>query len=100
LKASDPRKAALKDQVALLSGWDDRWSADSTATSLAVFWGEALWNKVADEARAAKIGIYDYMYAHATADQRLGALAEASERLKADFGSWKTPWGQINRFQR
>jgi acyl-homoserine lactone acylase PvdQ len=24
----------------------------------------------------------------------------ASDRLAADFGSWKTPWGDINRFQR
>ena len=30
----------------------------------------------------------------------LQALADASAKLTADFGSWKTPWGQINRFQR
>ena len=24
----------------------------------------------------------------------------ASDKLAADFGSWKTPWGDINRFQR
>ena len=24
----------------------------------------------------------------------------ACDRLKADFGTWKTPWGDINRFQR
>lgn len=30
----------------------------------------------------------------------LQALASASEKLTADFGSWKTPWGDINRFQR
>ncbi len=28
------------------------------------------------------------------------ALAAASDRLARDFGSWKTPWGDINRFQR
>jgi acyl-homoserine-lactone acylase len=28
------------------------------------------------------------------------ALAAASDKLAADFGSWKTPWGDINRFQR
>ena len=27
-------------------------------------------------------------------------LATASDKLTADFGSWKTPWGEINRFQR
>ena len=28
------------------------------------------------------------------------ALAAASDKLAADFGKWKTPWGDINRFQR
>jgi len=27
-------------------------------------------------------------------------LANASDKLASDFGSWKTPWGDINRFQR
>src|SRR5205085_293721 len=37
---SDPNKAKLADQIALLRGWDDRWSERSVPTSLAVFWGE------------------------------------------------------------
>src|SRR3989442_8597314 len=36
----------------------------------------------------------------ATPEQRLQALAAASDRLAADFGTRKTPWGDINRFQR
>ena len=32
--------------------------------------------------------------------QHLEALAAASDKLAADFGSWRTPWGDINRFQR
>ena len=30
----------------------------------------------------------------------LEVLATVSDRLTADFGSWKTPWGEINRFER
>ena len=30
----------------------------------------------------------------------LKALNVASVKLNSDFGSWKTPWGDINRFQR
>jgi acyl-homoserine-lactone acylase len=37
---------------------------------------------------------------HATDAQRLAALDEATARLKADFGDWRVPWGQINRYQR
>ena len=32
--------------------------------------------------------------------ERLAALTEASARLEKDFGNWRTPWGEINRFQR
>jgi acyl-homoserine lactone acylase PvdQ len=27
-------------------------------------------------------------------------LAETVSMLEADFGDWRTPWGEINRFQR
>ena len=44
--------------------------------------------------------VYDYMESRATTAEKLGALAEASDRLEADFGNWRTPWGEINRYQR
>jgi acyl-homoserine-lactone acylase len=31
---------------------------------------------------------------------RIAALDTVVKQLTADFGSWKTPWGEINRFQR
>jgi acyl-homoserine-lactone acylase len=42
----------------------------------------------------------DYIQTRIGADERLDALARASDKLQADFGSWQTPWGEINRFQR
>ena len=98
--ASDADRAALADQIALLRGWDLKWSADSTATSLAVFWGEALFEAVAPTARAAAVTPYEWMATRATDAERIAALKSAAARLAADFGSWKTPWGEINRFQR
>jgi len=95
--APDPK---LAEQVAALKAWDRKWSARSTETSLAVFWGEAMWAKAAPAAKAADINVYDYMADRLSPADKLAALAEASDRLTADFGSWKTPWGQINRFQR
>jgi acyl-homoserine lactone acylase PvdQ len=98
--ASDPLKAKLADQIALLRGWDYRWGVSSVPTTLAVFWGEELSRRVARTARQAGISPDDYIVARATAQQRLEALAAASDKLVADFGTWKTPWGDINRFQR
>ena len=42
----------------------------------------------------------DYAVTNATATERLNALVAASDTLTARFGTWKTPWGDINRFQR
>src|SRR3954465_3001090 len=81
--ADGPLKASVTEQIAALRAWDKRWSVSSIPTSLAVYWGEEIGRT-----------------RQPTAEQQLGALAAASERLTRDFGTWKTPWGEINRFQR
>jgi acyl-homoserine-lactone acylase len=98
--ASDPLKAKLSEQIATLRAWDRRWSATSVPTSLAVFWGEDLWRRVRADAESEEMSVYDFMAKRATPAQLLGALSAASDTLAANFGSWKTPWGDINRFQR
>ncbi|CAN5659728.1 penicillin acylase family protein [soil metagenome] len=98
--ASDPLRRKLADQIAILRGWNYQWAPNSVPTSLAVYWGEELWRQAGTEARRAGISVYDYVATRTPAQQKLQALAAASDRLEADFGSWRTPWGEINRFQR
>jgi len=100
LPASDPLKHKLAGQIALLRNWDYRWGIASMPTSLAVFWGDTLWDKVDKADTAEGLSIYDYMAEKAGAKARLDALVEASDRLEKDFGSWGVPWGEINRYQR
>ena len=88
--APDPKLAA---QIAVLRKWNYRWSADSVATSLAVFWGEAV-------RRGGGRGMQQDQVAALPGQRWLAALDAASQKLTADFGAWKTPWGDINRFQR
>jgi acyl-homoserine-lactone acylase len=98
--ASDPLKAALAEQIGVLRDWDLRWSAESVPTALAVFWGTDLLQKVGSDARRAGLSVYDYAASRAAARQRIESLKAASDELTADFGTWRTPWGDINRFQR
>jgi len=98
--AGDSLKAKLAEQVGALRGWDMRWSATSIPTSLAVFWGQSLGRSLSADARGAGMALEDYVVQRATALQLLQALAAASDQLSADFGTWHTPWGAINRFQR
>jgi acyl-homoserine lactone acylase PvdQ len=97
---SDPLKAKLAEQIKLLRVWDYRWGVDSVATSLAVFWGEDISRHVGGGARSAGQPVYDYVGSKVPAAQLLQSLEAASDRLTADFKSWRTPWGEINRFQR
>jgi acyl-homoserine lactone acylase PvdQ len=91
---SNPLKAKTAEQIALLRAWDLRWSVTSVPTSLAVFWGLELIRPLGSRRSG-------FTNAEAAPpEQLLQALAAASDKLQADFGSWKTPWGDINRFQR
>ncbi|MCD2516479.1 penicillin acylase family protein [Massilia sp. G4R7] len=100
LPASDPRKALLAEQVQLLRGWDLRFGVSSVPTSVAIYWGQDMVAKNAPRARAQGMPVVDFISNSLSAEERLSSLQRASEKLTADFGSWKTPWGEINRFQR
>ena len=84
MPASDPLAIRLAEPMSVLRGWDYRFGVESVATSVAIFWGNAL--RARDD--------------RDTARGRLEALVDATDRLTEDFGDWRTPWGEINRFQR
>ncbi len=100
LPGDSPLKAKLSAQIAMLRSWDDRWSADSIPTSLAIFWGTELMKTIAAPARAAKVPSEEWVAARLPATELLSALDAAVTRLTTDFGTWQTPWGNINRFER
>jgi acyl-homoserine-lactone acylase len=89
---ANPLKAKVAEQIAVLRNWDYRWGVNSIPTSLAVFWASGAGGSGGGGRRGGG--------ATASAVDRLQALANASDKLTADFGTWKTPWGEINRFQR
>jgi acyl-homoserine lactone acylase PvdQ len=97
---SNPLKAKLADQIAVLRKWDFRWADDSVPTSLAIFWGSDLDNKHRGEWSRGSVSSLQYVATKLPPEQLLQSLAAASDKLTADFGTWKTPWGEINRFQR
>jgi len=98
--AENPLKTILAQQIGVLRDWDFRWGVASVPTSLAVFWGDDLRRRVAADARNAGIPLENYVANKMTGEQLLQSLSAASEKLTADFGTWKTPWGDINRYQR
>jgi acyl-homoserine lactone acylase PvdQ len=80
-------KARLAEPVELLRAWDFRWSANSVPTSLAIYWAEDLEQRTRNTWKD-------------TDELLLQSLSAAIDKLDSDFGTWKTAWGDINRFQR
>jgi acyl-homoserine-lactone acylase len=92
--ADHPLKAKLSEPIQLLRNWDYRWGVTSIPTSLGVFYASAGGGRGGRGGNAAaESGVSE-------SERLLRQLSAAVDRLTSDFGSWKTPWGDINRFQR
>jgi acyl-homoserine-lactone acylase len=98
---ADSTPERLAEPIATLRAWDYRWSASSVATSLAIYWSEAVLEGLGKAGVPVGMTPYEYLTSgRAPARVAVAALLTARDRLVTDFGTWKTPWGDINRFQR
>ena len=97
LPQADPQKAKLREQIGVLarveSALVDRLGRNFSGSIL----GSGDFARARTERRRS---VSRYVAAKATPAQMLEALTRASDKLSADFGNWRTPWGEINRFQR
>ena len=99
LPPGDRRRAKLAPVIADLRRWDRRWSTASTATTAAIFYGEAIWAATARPEPAPGLLRYALM-SGAPAPVMLASLERAVDQLLADWGRVDVPWGEVNRFQR
>ena len=100
LPLGDPRRASLALPIDALRRWDHRTSVSSVPTAVAVFWGQALINAKGPDAIADFEPVYDCRLDQLSDAVMVDALSDALGRLQRDFGTWQTPWGEINRYQR
>jgi acyl-homoserine-lactone acylase len=98
--ANDALVRRLAAPIEILRGWNARWDTASVATALAIEWGTAAVRAIADSARTANTSTQTFLAERAGAPVLLDALAAAVDSMTAAFGTWRTPWGTINRFQR
>jgi acyl-homoserine-lactone acylase len=98
LPRTDPLRARLEGPVGLLRSWDARWSASSEPTTLAAFWADELWT-LAGRRRPPHGNMWEAIMALSAGD-KLDALDRAVARLEREWGGWRVPWGEVNRFQR
>jgi acyl-homoserine lactone acylase PvdQ len=90
----------LFEQIGILRNWDFRCDENSVATTLAIEWGQKLAGSIARSEGADQVEKTKSFAASANPNDLLLPFAATINDLNAKYGSWKTPWGEINRFQR
>lgn len=90
----------LQEPIEVLRQWDRRVSADSVAMSLAHFYGMDTAQKIPTPAGLVQMDQINWLGTDSDPAQRLSVFSETIAELEEAFGSWNTPWGEINRYQR
>ncbi|NNE98310.1 MAG: acylase [Pyrinomonadaceae bacterium] len=98
--SSGKKDPKLKGPIDVLRKWDFKTSEKSVAMSLAHFYGLRYNREGKNPGRLRGIERFDYFGTGSPYRERLAIFARAVDQLEKDFGTWSTPWGEINRFQR
>ncbi|MGZ3750174.1 MAG: penicillin acylase family protein [Mucilaginibacter sp.] len=100
----DSLKQSLAEPVQVLAQWDRRSAIHSVATSLAVEWGTrmlmALPRVETVEESTYQTERMSAMLKIISPQKELEYLNDAIKSIQKRYGTWKTEWGDINRYQR
>ncbi len=94
------RDAALAEPIAVLREWDLATGEESVAMSLAHFYGMNYLERGVTPEGLSEMEAINYLGTEVSPADRLEVFAETVAMLANDFGDWRIPWGEINRFQR
>tara|TARA_R110001592_G_scaffold122858_2_gene330095 strand:- start:12003 stop:14198 length:2196 start_codon:yes stop_codon:yes gene_type:complete len=94
-----------REAIALLKKWGFKVAVNSVEMTLAQFYINAYYRsgkipRMDGNKRISRMGRFEYMSKTSSAKERLEIFQKVITKLKSDFGSWKTPWGEFNRYQR
>lgn len=97
---SRSKSKKLKPAIEVLRNWDMKTSKESVGMSLANFYGFQLLRNVQVPSEVKGMNRFHYFGIGLRESERLSNFEVAIDKLNADFETWNTPWGEINRFQR
>ena len=96
---------ALAEAIEVLRAWNHNYSKTSVAQTVAIYWAERLLAKARARVPSAQpqldyISFTKFALANTSPAEKITVLTEALDDLTREFGTWKTAWGDLNRFQR
>ena len=97
---SKSQDTVMREAIGLLREWDFKTSRESVAMTLAHYYGSLYGDVGVAPGDMSDMELMTYFGTHSPFEERLDIFKRVIEKLKSDFGDWKMPWGEINRYQR
>jgi len=104
-KKTPVKSREAKEAIELLKKWNFTVSISSIEMTLAQFYINTYYKSgkipiMSLGKRTSRLARFEYMSVGSSPKERLAIFEESLQKLTVDFGSWKTPWGEFNRYQR
>jgi acyl-homoserine lactone acylase PvdQ len=104
-KAYPSEDEDTQEAMKILQDWDFTVSKESIAMTLTQFYLNAYYRsgsvpRTTGNKRSSRLQRFEYMSQLSPKKERLAIFSIALESIKSHFGTWKTPWGEFNRYQR
>ena len=90
----------VKEAIEALRNWDFVVSKESVAMSLAHFYSTRYRQEGVSPEGLNFMEQMQYFGTDSPPKERLEIFKKTTTQLTEDFGSWNTPWGEVNRYQR
>lgn len=99
-KSKSKKFANLKPAIDTLRKWNMRVSKESVGMSLAHFYISFYMQNGERDPELELMDVVNYFGTGSPLEERLEMFSRTVKKLTDDFGTWNTPWGEINRLQR
>lgn len=90
----------LEEAIELLKQWDLKTSKEAIAMTLAHYYGTMYGQMGKTPKGLSDMERMNFFGTDSPNDERLRVFEAVIDKLTADFGTWKMPWGEVNRYQR
>ena len=99
-RSGSQQQAELSEAIDALRSWNYEVSVDSVAMTLAHFYGQFTNREGKAPSGLPGVERFRYFGSQSPDQERLELFQKAVDKIRADFGRWDIPWGEVHRFQR
>ncbi len=96
----DDKNPKLREAIEILEKWNFKTSKESIAMTLAHYYGTLYGRYGKRPGRMSDMELMTYFGTASPMGERTRIFEQVIDQLTTDFGTWKIPWGDVNRYQR